>query len=149
MLRAPRSARLRTGGQLRILDVSSWGALAQTSERLLPGRYLDVHVVSVQGRVLVRSRIARAYVARVEANAIEYHAPARFDDLIEVFIRVSRIGRTSVTYECAAYRADDDVLMVTAQQTLVLVDLQERRAFRIPETYREQVAAFEGEDLER
>ena len=85
----------------------------------------------------------------MRANTIEYHAPARFDDLIEVFIRVSRIGRTSVTYECAAYRADDDVLMVTAQQTLVLVDLEERRAFRIPETYREQVAAFEGEDLER
>ena len=39
--------------------------------------------------------------------------------------------------------------MVTAQQTLVLVDLEERRAFGIPETYREQVAAFEGEDLER
>ena len=85
----------------------------------------------------------------MRANTIEYHAPARFDDLIEVFIRVSRIGRTSVTYECAAYRADDDVLMVTAQQTLVLVDLEERRAFRIPESYRAQVAAFEGEDLER
>jgi acyl-CoA thioester hydrolase len=85
----------------------------------------------------------------MRANTIEYHAPARFDDLIEVFIRVSRIGRTSVTYECAAYRADDDVLMVTAQQTLVLVDLEERRARRIPETYRERIAAFEGEDLER
>jgi acyl-CoA thioester hydrolase len=85
----------------------------------------------------------------MRANTIEYHAPARFDDLIEVFIRVSRIGRTSVTYECAAYRADDDVLMVTAQQTLVLVDLGERRARAIPEFYREQVATFEGEDLER
>ena len=40
----------------------------------------------------------------MRANTIEYHAPARFDDLIEVFIRVSRIGRTSVTYEHAAYR---------------------------------------------
>jgi acyl-CoA thioester hydrolase len=84
----------------------------------------------------------------MRANTIEYHAPARFDDLIEVFIRVSRIGRTSVTYECAAYR-DDDVLMVTAQQTLVLVDLAERRGRAIPDWYRDQVAAFEGEDLER
>ena len=89
------------------------------------------------------------YLPYFDSARVEYHAPARFDDLIEVFIRVSRIGRTSVTYECAAYRADDDVLMVTAQQTLVLVDLEERRAFGIPETYREQVAAFEGEDLER
>ncbi|MDX6507316.1 MAG: hypothetical protein QOG06_1960 [Gaiellaceae bacterium] len=84
----------------------------------------------------------------MRANTIEYHAPARFDDLIEVFIRVSRIGRTSVTYECAAYR-EDDVLMVTATQTLVLVDLDERRARAIPDDYREELASFEGEDLER
>jgi acyl-CoA thioester hydrolase len=84
----------------------------------------------------------------MRASTIEYHAPARFDDLIEVFIRVSRIGRSSVTYECAAYR-DDDVLMVTAQQTLVLVDLAERRAAAIPDWFREQVAAFEGDDLDR
>ena len=84
----------------------------------------------------------------MRASTIEYLAPARFDDLIEVFIRVSRIGRTSVTYECAAYR-DDDVLMVTAQQTLVLVDLDERKARTIPEWYREKVGAFEGGDLEQ
>ena len=85
----------------------------------------------------------------MRANTIEYHAPARFDDLIEVFIRVSRIGRTSITYECAAYRVADDVLMVTAQQTLVLVDLDERRPCAIPDWYRDRVAGFEGEDLER
>jgi acyl-CoA thioester hydrolase len=82
------------------------------------------------------------------ANAIEYHAPARFDDLLEVFIRVARIGRTSVTYECAAYRVDDDVLMVTAAQTLVLVDLDERRACPVPEWFREKIRGFEGDDLE-
>ena len=84
----------------------------------------------------------------MRANTIEYHAPARFDDLIEVFIRVTRIGRTSVGYEFAAYKHEDDVLMVTAQQTLVLVDLGERRARAIPDAYREQIGAFEGEDLE-
>ena len=83
----------------------------------------------------------------MRASTIEYLAPARFDDLIEVFVRVSRIGRTSVTYECAAYRCDDDVLMVTAQQTLVLVDLAERRARPIPDELRAPVRAFEGDDL--
>jgi acyl-CoA thioester hydrolase len=82
----------------------------------------------------------------MRANTIEYHAPAQFDNLIEVFIRVSRIGRTSVTYELAAYR-DDDVLMVTATQTLVLVELNGRRACAVPGSYRDQIAAFEGEDL--
>jgi acyl-CoA thioester hydrolase len=84
----------------------------------------------------------------MRASTLEYHAPARFDDLLEVFIRVSRIGRTSATYECAAYRVDDDVLMVTAQQTLVLVDLEERKACAIPDSFKERIRAFEGEDCE-
>ena len=82
----------------------------------------------------------------MRASTLEYLAPARFDDLIEVFIRVSRIGRTSVTYDCAAYRAKDDVLMVTAQQTLVLVDVRERRPAPIQGPHRDVVVAFEGAD---
>ena len=85
----------------------------------------------------------------MRANTIEYLAPAMFDDLVEVFIRVSRIGRTSITYDFAAYRVEDDMLMVTAEQTLVLVDLEERRAYPIPEGMIELVAALEGRDLER
>ena len=92
---------------------------------------------------------AREHEFVMRANTIEYLAPARFDDLVEVFIRVSRIGRTSVTYDFAAYRVEDDVLMVTASQTLVMVDLQERKAYAIPGSYREQISAFESEDLER
>jgi acyl-CoA thioester hydrolase len=84
----------------------------------------------------------------MRASSVEYHAPARFDDLLEIFVRAARIGRTSATYECAAYRMDDDALMVTATQTLVLVDLQERRPCEIPPAYRERIRAFEGEDLE-
>jgi acyl-CoA thioester hydrolase len=84
----------------------------------------------------------------VRAATIEYFAPARFDDLIEIFIRVARIGTTSVTYECAAYRAADDLLMVTARQTIVLVDLAERQAAPVPAEFREKVSAFEGTDLD-
>jgi acyl-CoA thioester hydrolase len=88
----------------------------------------------------------RQFVMR--ASSVDYLAPARFDDLIEVFIRLRRIGRTSATYECAAYRVDDDVLMVTAEQTLVLVGLEERRPAEIPDWYREAIRAFEGDDCE-
>jgi acyl-CoA thioester hydrolase len=84
----------------------------------------------------------------MRASSVEYFAPARFDDLIEIFIRLRRIGKTSATYECAAFRTDDDQLMVTAEQTLVLIDLAERRARPIPDWYRERIRAFEGEDCE-
>jgi len=84
----------------------------------------------------------------MRASTVEYLAPARFDDLLEIFIRLKRIGRTSTTYECATYRVDDDVLMVTADQTLVLIDLEERKAAAIPDWYRDTIKAFEGDDCE-
>ena len=84
----------------------------------------------------------------MRASDIEYLAPARFDDLLEVFIRVSRVGRTSATYEMAAYRVEDDELMVTAHQTLVLVDLEARKAAPITDVFRDKIRGFEGEDCE-
>ncbi len=84
----------------------------------------------------------------MRAASVEYLAPARFDDTIEVFVRQRRIGATSATFEHAAYRLEDDLLMVTAEQTLVYVDLAERKARRIPDAYREAIVAFEGDDVE-
>jgi acyl-CoA thioester hydrolase len=83
----------------------------------------------------------------MRACTIEYLAPAVFDDLIEVYVRVATIGRTSVAFELAAYRARDDELLVTATQTLVLVDLDERKACPIPDSYKETIRTFEGEAL--
>ena len=97
--------------------------------------------------LLGRERTAESeFVMR--ACSIEYHAPAVFDDLVEVFVRLARIGRTSATYEFAAYRAADDALLVTATQTLVLVDERKRRPVPIPDEYREIVTRFEGAALE-
>lgn len=83
----------------------------------------------------------------MRASHVDYLAPARFDDLIEAFVRIRRIGRSSVTYECAAYRLPDETLLVTAEQTLVLVDLSTRRPAPIPPAFREPVRAFEATDL--
>jgi acyl-CoA thioester hydrolase len=84
----------------------------------------------------------------MRANDVEYFAPATFDDEIEVFVRVRRLGRTSVTFEFAAYRLPDNVLMVTAHQTLVYIDLPERKACPVPETFRGAVTTFERDDVE-
>ncbi len=84
----------------------------------------------------------------MRACEVVYEAPARFDDLLEVFVRTRRVGRTSVTSEYCAVRVKDDVLMCTAEQTLVLVDLAERRAVPVPDGYRRALERFEGVDLE-
>jgi acyl-CoA thioester hydrolase len=115
------------------------------------GRYLPYfdHARVEYHRHLGMSGVGRGGLEFVmRASTVEYHAPARFDDLLEIFIRLKRIGRTSMTYECAAFRMDDDLLMVTAEQTLVLVDLDERRPRPIPDSFRDAMRAFEREDVE-
>src|SRR5260221_10332317 len=85
----------------------------------------------------------------MRANDVEYFAPARFDDELEIYVRVSRVGRTSVTFQFSAHKIPGDTLMVTAHQTLVYVDLDERRPVPIPDDYRAGVIEFEGSDVER
>ena len=84
----------------------------------------------------------------MRASSVLYEAPARFDDLLEVFVRTKRIGRSSVSTEYCAVRVEDDVLMCTAEQTLVLVELEDRRPAPVPDAYRRVLAEFEGADLE-
>ena len=86
----------------------------------------------------------------MRASNVEYHAPARFDDLLEVYVRVSRIGKSSVTYEYAAYRldpADEEQLMVTATQVNVLINHDDRSTVPVPDSFRQHVREFEGADL--
>jgi acyl-CoA thioester hydrolase len=86
----------------------------------------------------------------MRASTVEYLAPARFDDLLEVFVRVSRIGRTSVTYDYAAHRVapeDEDLLLVTAAQTLVLIDHTSRQTLPVPDPFRARISEFEGIEL--
>jgi acyl-CoA thioester hydrolase len=112
------------------------------------GRYLPYfdHARTEYHRHLGSLQIEGAeFVMR--ASNVEYHAPARFDDPLECFVRMSRIGRTSTTYEYATYRLPDEELMVTATQTVVLIDIATRRPRPVPDEVRNVVRAFEGADL--
>jgi acyl-CoA thioester hydrolase len=114
--------------------------------RYLP--YFDLARVEYERHLgLLRGEVAgKDFVMR--SSAVLYEAPARFDDLLEVFVRARRIGVTSLTYAFHAYRLDDDALMCTAEQTMVLVAVPERRPTPISDDYRRAVAAFEGADVE-
>jgi acyl-CoA thioester hydrolase len=144
--------------------------LGHETSRKLPFRYAaytrvgfsetDAQGVVYYGRYLPYFDLARTeyhrHLGRVtlrgvdfamRATTVEYHAGARFDDLLEVFVRVAQIGTTSITYEHAAYRIDDDggadLLMATSTATLVCIALAERKAVPVPEAFREVIAAFE------
>jgi acyl-CoA thioester hydrolase len=71
----------------------------------------------------------------MRANDVEYFAPARFDDELEIHVR-ARFGRTSMTFDFAAFKLPDETLLVTAHQTLVFIDRATRRPVPIPADYR-------------
>ena len=94
-------------------------------------------------RHLGRVRLGNVDFA-MRAISVDYVAPARFDDLLEIFVRVERIGTTSITYDHAVYRTEDDALMATAKATLVCIALHERKAVPVPQAFREQIETFQG-----
>jgi acyl-CoA thioester hydrolase len=83
----------------------------------------------------------------MRAFQIEYHAPASFDDVLEVFCRVARIGTTSIQFEFDVVLADgSDRHLASATQTMVNVDLQARRPVPIDQRMRDRIEAFEHPD---
>ncbi len=79
--------RLRTGRELIVIDVSNTGMLVESCARLLPGTHLDVHVTTADGRVLIRSRVVRAHVSALHAEAIQYRGALAFDRAIDTRAR--------------------------------------------------------------
>jgi hypothetical protein len=75
--------RLRTGRELSVVDISPVGALTEGPTRLLPGTRTDVHVVTRQGRVLVRTRVVRAWVWHLEPDMVRYRAALAFDEALD------------------------------------------------------------------
>jgi hypothetical protein len=71
--------RLRAGRELAVVDVSSAGALVEGDTRLLPGTHVDVHVLTADGRVLVRSRVVRAWVSALASDSVHYRGALAFE----------------------------------------------------------------------
>ena len=76
--------RLRAGRELQVVNVGRAGALVEADGRLLPGTCVDVHVMTVDGRELVRSRVVRAYVSELSAERIVYRGALAFERQVEV-----------------------------------------------------------------
>jgi hypothetical protein len=74
------SARVRPGHDIEVLDVSSGGVLVESSQRLLPGATVELHLQPDAGPPhLVRGRVLRCYVARLHANLLSYRGAIAFE----------------------------------------------------------------------
>ena len=73
---------------------------------------------------------------------LEYQAPASFDDLLDIHVRIARLGNSSMQFAVGIYR--DQALLVTGEIVYVHADMETRRPEPIGQTFREAIHAFEA-----
>lgn len=72
---------------------------------------------------------------------LEYQAPACFDDLLQIHVRIARLGNSSMQFAIGIYREQE--LLVTGEIVYVHADMTTRRPQTIPQPFRNAIDAFE------
>ena len=80
----------------------------------------------------------------VVKSLIEYKAPVRFDQEIDVGARVARIGNSSLVFELAILPKDGADALVTGEIVWVYTSQQTHRPLPIPASIRNLIATREG-----
>jgi acyl-CoA thioester hydrolase len=77
----------------------------------------------------------------VKKVTLEYHNAARFDDWVDIGVRVARMGQSSLRYLVEIYRGDE--LMNSGEVIYVMADPSTRKPAPIPEGLRLKVRGYE------
>jgi acyl-CoA thioester hydrolase len=77
----------------------------------------------------------------VRTATVEYHAAARFDDMLQVGARCARLGRSSMTMTLGIFR--EQSLLVSGELVYVFVDTVSGKSLPLPEAWRERLVALE------
>ena len=80
-------------------------------------------------------------------TTLEFKSPARFDEVLEVYTRVSKIGNTSLTFEFEIYPEGEDRLIGSASSLYVCIDQKSLRPVRVPDELRKRISRLEGKEL--
>lgn len=72
---------------------------------------------------------------------LNYLAPAHFDDQLDIGIRVSRLGRSSMTFSLGIWRGD--TALTSGEIVYVLAETASRNSRALPEWLRDKVRATE------
>ena len=72
---------------------------------------------------------------------IEYHASARFDDVLDLYVRVSRLGRSSFDFCIEVLRSEESI--ATIEMTYVHANLEKQKSVPLTDKFRDACVVFE------
>lgn len=78
---------------------------------------------------------------------VEYQQPIYFDQDIDVLVRTSRMGRSSLTFEVQIHPKGEDDMLASGEVVWVNTDQTTHRSAAIPAELVDKLVAFEGEAL--
>ena len=79
----------------------------------------------------------------VVKSTLEFKAPAKVDEIIELYVRVSNIGNTSLTLNMEIYPEDSDRMLTSIEAVYVGYDAATESSKRVPDDIRLLVNRFE------
>lgn len=78
----------------------------------------------------------------VRKATVEYEGSARYDDMLDIGMRCSRIGNSSILFSGAAFRQDE--LLVSCELVYVFADPHAQTSKPVPQELRDVLQAFEA-----
>ncbi len=75
-------------------------------------------------------------IGLVVSTSCDYFASVTFPDALEVGLRVTRLGTSSVSYSVAIFRGDAQTASAAGRFTHVYVDRRTRKPVPLPQAYR-------------
>ncbi len=78
----------------------------------------------------------------VKKASVEYHGSARYDDQLDIGLKCSRIGNSSMVFTGAIFRGD--TLLITCELIYVFADPATQTSRPVPESLRKILTGFEA-----
>lgn len=75
-------------------------------------------------------------------SVINYHASARYDELLDICVRAARLGTSSMTFEMGIFRGGER--LVSGEMVYVNADPETRKSRPLPEKLRQAIEAWEA-----
>jgi acyl-CoA thioester hydrolase len=79
----------------------------------------------------------------VVKTLVNYHAPAEYDDWLDVAVRVDRLGNSSITFALEIWR--DTNRIISGEVIYVTADPLQRKSVPIPALLRDAVITLQGD----
>jgi acyl-CoA thioester hydrolase len=77
---------------------------------------------------------------------IEYHSPARFDDMLEIGVRCTGFGRSSMRFMLEIFRGAEH--LISGELVYVYADTALRKGVPVPQEWRAAIAGLEKPELQ-